>query len=561
VEKKMIALTCSDKPWLAHYDEGVPPTLDYRRLTLPQMFQTTAGRYPQHTALIYQGRHITYAELQVLVRTFTITLTTLDIRKGDVVGIWLPNTIAAVVSYYAALTMGAIVVMANPLASDREMIHQMNDAGTRLLVTMDILAERAITLRKTTQIDVVIHASLGDFLPAPLKWIFPFIAQKQGLTVKVPGEDRVYSWKEAMALRGTPIPEPAIHPEEVAVYQYTGGTTGRAKGAMLTHTNLTCMAQMYEAWFQLEKGTERILAAPPLFHVLGMSTVMNLPIHMGWSTVLIPKPQPSKLLDAIRKFRPTIAPLVPTMCMGILEEKELSKTDMTALKLITSGSASLPEEVLHRFKQLTGASINEGYGMTETSPQTHLNPFKGTKKSGSIGIPFPDTDVRIMDLETGTRELSTGEAGEMWFKGPQVTCGYLGQPEENKTAFQDGWFTSGDIAWMDEDGYFYIVDRKKDIIISSGYNIYPREVEEVLYAHEDVLKAAVIGVADTRRGENVKAFVTPKPGRNPSVESLMAHCRKELAKYKWPVEIDIIEAMPESTVGKILKNDLRRLTA
>ncbi|VVS94155.1 long-chain-fatty-acid--CoA ligase [Desulfoluna spongiiphila] len=557
----MITLTCSDKPWLAHYDKGVPPAIDYRRLTLPQMFQTTVGRYPRHTALIYHGRHITYAELQVLVRTFSITLTTLGIRKGDVVGIWLPNTVATVVSYYAALTIGAIVVMANPLSSDREITHQMNDSDTKLIITLDVLAERAIALREKTEIDVVIHASLGDFLPAPLKWVFPFMARKQGLTAKVPGAHRVYSWKEAMALRGTPIPEPAIHPDEVAVYQYTGGTTGRPKGAMLTHTNLTCMTQMYEAWFQLEKGAERVLAAPPFFHVLGMSTAMNLPIHMGWTTVLIPKPQPDRLLEAIRKFKPTLAPLVPTMCMGILEEKALAHTDLTSFKLITSGASSLPEEVLYRFKKLTGVTINEGYGMTETSPQTHLNPLKGEKKPGSIGIPFPGTEVRIMDLETGTRELLTGEAGEMWFKGPQVTCGYLGQYGENETAFQDGWFRSEDIAWMDEDGYFYIVDRKKDIIISSGYSIYPREVEEVLYDHEDVLKAAVIGVADTHRGENVKAFVTPKPGRNPTVESLMAHCRKELAKYKWPVEIDIIDAMPESTVGKILKTDLRQQTA
>lgn len=557
----MITLTCSDKPWLAHYDKGVPPVIDYRRLTLPQMFQTTVGRYPQHTALIYQGHHISYAELQVLVRTFSITLTTLGIRKGDVVGIWLPNTVATVVSYYAALTIGAIVVMANPLASDRELTHQMNDAAAKLLITLDVLAQRAIALRDKTQVDVVIYASLGDFLPTHLKWVFSFKSRKQGLSAKVPSTERVYSWKEAMALRGTPIPEPAIHPDEVAVYQYTGGTTGRPKAAMLTHTNLTCMTQMYEAWFQLDKADERVLAAPPFFHVLGMSTAMNLPVHMGWSVVLEPRPKPGKLLDAIRKFKPTLAPMVPTMLSGLLEEKALAGTDMTSFKLITSGASSLSEEIFHRFKERTGITINEGYGMTETSPQTHLNPLKGKNKPGSIGIPFPGTEVRIMDLETGTRELAIGEAGEMWFKGPQVTCGYLGQYGENETAFQNGWLMSGDIAWMDEDGYFYIVDRKNDVIISSGYSIYPREVEEVLQAHGDVLKAAVIGVADTRRGENVKAFVTPKPGRTPSVESLMAHCRNELAKYKWPDEIHIIDAMPETSVGKVLKTDLKRMSA
>lgn len=432
----MITLTGSDKPWLAHYDKGVPPAPDYRRLTLPQMFQTAVGRYPRHTALIYQGRQICFAELQFLVRTFAITLTTLGIQKGDVVGIWLPNTVAAVVAYYATLTMGAIVVMNGPLSTDEEMAHQMNDANAKLLITLDTLAERAIALRAVTRIETVVHASLGDYLPLPLKGFFPLIAKRQGLTAKVPRQNGVYSWKEAMTLRGTPIPEPAIHPEEVAVYQYTKGKTGPPTGVMLTHANLTSMAQMYEAWFQLEKGEERVLAAPPFFQVPGMATALNLPIHMGWSAVLVPRIRPKKIRGAIKKYKPTLAPLDPTLHRGPFKKKELHKTNRNACKPI-------PESAI---------------------PQTHLNPLYGIKKSGSMGLPLPGTDVRIMDLETGTRELAAGEAGEMWLKGPQVPCGYLGRPQETLAAFQDGWFKSGDVAWMDEDGYFYIVGRKQDFI-------------------------------------------------------------------------------------------------
>jgi len=279
---------------------------------------------------------------------------------------------------------------------------------------------------------------------------------------------------------------------------------------------------------------------------------------MGWTIVLIPKPQPENLLKAIRLYRPTMSPLVPTMYVGMLQHPDLKKTDMTCFKLLTSGGASLPVEVLQEFKKLTGVEINEGFGMTETSPQTHLNPYKGKKKPGSIGIPYPDTEVKIVDLETGTKEVPVGKPGEMLFRGPQVTQGYHNKPEETKKAFtKDGFLKSGDIAYMDKDGYFFVVDRKKDLIISGGYNIYPREIEEVLYQHEKVAKCAVIGIPDTKRGENVKAFVVLKEGQSATPDELLDFCKERLAKYKWPVEIEIRKSLPESNVGKILKKELR----
>ncbi|BCS97018.1 long-chain-fatty-acid--CoA ligase [Desulfoluna limicola] len=462
-------ITCADKPWLANYDTGVPPTLDYHRLSLPQMFQNSVGRHPRNTALIYQGHHITYAELQVLVRTFAITLTTLGVKKGDVVGIWLPNTVPAVVAYYAALTMGAVVLMCNPHSSNQEMLQQMNDADARLLITQDILAERAIGLRRETHIQTIIHASLEDYLPSPLKWIFPLVAKKQGLSVKVPEHEGVYSWSVAMDLKGTPIPEPVIHPDEVAVYLSAGGPSGRTRGALLTHANLTTMVQMYEAWLQLDKEKERVLASPPIFRTLGMSAAMNLPIHMGWSTVLVPTPNPEKILEAIRKFK-------PTMYMGGLEDNALPKTDITTSKPLPPSAPCLPAKRFHRFKELTGISIIEGYSVTETTPQTHLPPFKGLKKAGSIGIPFPDTEVRIMDIETGTRELGVGEQGEMWFRGPQISFGHLEGSNEDSPGNQEKWLKSGDIAWMDEDGYFYVVGRKKSLTLTSAGHIAPKKM-------------------------------------------------------------------------------------
>ncbi len=546
-----------DKPWLKFYDEGVPAKIKYQELCIPDLLENSAKEFPDHTALIFQGYKVSYRELREMVYRFATCLASFGVKKGSAVAILLPNMIPTVVAYYAVQKLGAIAVMNNPLYTNHELEYQFNDSGSVVLVTIDLLANRMIELRPKTKIKQIVYTSLGDYLPFPKSLIFPLIAKKKGLAADVNPAQDVYAWKDCIANFSPNPPEVKIKWEDVAIYQYTGGTTGVSKGAMLTHKNLTSMVQMYASWFKSERGKEIAMASPPIFHILGMSAAMNLPIYQGWTDVLIPKPQAKELLEAIRKYRPTMSPLVPTMYIGMLEHPDLKKTDLTCFKLITSGGSSLPVEILSKFKELTGVDINEGFGMTETSPQTHLNPFYGLKKPGSIGVPYPDTDVKIVDIETGKKEMPVGEAGEMIFRGPQITKGYLKKPEETEKAIRNGWLYSGDIAYMDEDGYFYVVDRKKDLIISSGYNVYPRDVEEVFYQHPAINKVAVIGIPDKKRGENVKAFVTLKEGQKATSDELMKFCQERLAKYKWPVEIEIRDALPESNVGKILKKELR----
>lgn len=548
----------ASKPWLKQYDPGVPATIQYHETPLHKMLENSVNEFPYNTALIFEGYRVNYTELFVMVKKFAAFLNSIGVKKGDVVAILLPNMIQTVVAYYATISIGGIVAMCNPLYSDRELEYQFNDSGAKVLVCLDLLANRMIKLRSVTGIQHIIYASIGDYLPFPKNILFPLVARKNGMKADVYPAPDVYHFKYCLKVSEPNPPQVDISFDDVVAYQYTGGTTGVSKGAILTHRNLGCMVQMYEQWFKTNRGEEIAMAAPPIFHVLGMSAAMNLPLYMGWTIVLIPKPQPENLLKAIRLYRPTMSPLVPTMYVGMLQHPDLKKTDMTCFKLLTSGGASLPVEVLQEFKKLTGVEINEGFGMTETSPQTHLNPYKGKKKPGSIGIPYPDTEVKIVDLETGTKEVPVGKPGEMLFRGPQVTQGYHNKPEETKKAFtKDGFLKSGDIAYMDKDGYFFVVDRKKDLIISGGYNIYPREIEEVLYQHEKIAKCAVIGIPDTKRGENVKAFVVLKAGQSATPEELLEFCKPRLAKYKWPVEIEIRDSLPESNVGKILKKELR----
>ncbi len=548
----------SEKPWLKFYPEGIPASIDYEEICLHDVLDRTVSRYGNRDALIFQGFRIKYVELANMVDRLAFFFSSKGIKKGDVVAILLPNMIQTVAAYYAVLKLGAIAQMNNPLYTDRELSYQFNDSGAKMLVTLDLLANRMIALRKDTKIKEIVYTSIGDYLPAVKKVLFKLVAKKKGMAADVTVAENVFSWNEAIKKSGT-VPKVGVSFDDVAVYQYTGGTTGQSKGAILSHRNLCSMVQMYVAWFpNLKPGDEVLISAAPIFHVLGMSAAMNLPVIMGWTAVMIPKPQPPDLLAATRKYRPTVCSMVPTMYVGMLQHPDLKKTDMSCYKVLSSGGSSLPVEVLKKFKELTGADINEGFGMTETSPQTHLNPFGGLHKAGSIGLPYPDTDVKIVDLATGEKSMPAGEEGEMLFRGPQVTRGYLNKPEETAQAIRNGWLYSGDIAYMDKDGYFFIVDRKKDLIISGGYNVYPREIEEVLYEHPGIQKAAAIGLPDEKRGEQIKIFVVPNEGMTLDPEEVMNYCREKLAKYKWPSLIEIRSSLPESTVGKILKKELKK---
>ena len=548
-----------DKTWLNFYEEGVPESIEYEEICLPEILNRTAARSPDHIALIFQGYKVTFKELKEMVDRFATCLAGFGIRQGDAVSILLPNVIPCVAAYFAILRLGAIAVMNNPLYSDRELKYQFTDSGSKVLITIDLLANRMINLRPETAIKEIIYTSIGDYLPFPKNLLFPLIAKKKKFAATVKPAADVYRWKDCIVKSSPEPPEAKIGFDDVAMYQYTGGTTGISKGVMLTNANLSKQVQQIEAWFpQFNKGEGTILGALPFFHVFGLSTTMNLAVHMGWTNVMVPRPQPNHLLEAIRKFRPTFLPLVPTMFIGMLNHPDIKKTDLTCVRGCFSGSAPMPVEVIRDFEEATGAVIVEGYGLTETTPVTHVNPFAGgARKVGSIGLPISDTECRIVDLKTGTTDVSIGERGELIIKGPQVMKGYWNMPDETANTLKDGWYYTGDIATMDEDGYFYIVDRKKDIIISSGYNIYPREIDEVFYEHPGVEEACAIGIPDLKRGENVKAFVVIKDGKTASEEELMEFCKNKLAKYKWPVEIEFRKELPKSNVGKTLRKELR----
>ncbi len=548
-----------ERPWLAHYENGVLQSLAYEEICMPDILERTAREFPNNMALLFQGYTISFRELNLMANRFAACLSDLGVRKGDSVAILLPNLIPCVVAYFAILKIGAIVVMNNPLYADRELERQFNDSRSKVLITLDLLADRMVALRPKTAIQHIIYTSIGDYLPFPKNLLFPLIAKKKKLAADVHPADNLYKWKTLLSKYPPAATQTKLSFDDTAMYQYTGGTTGVSKGVILTHANLSKQVQQIAAWFpKFSKGTEIMLGALPFFHVFGMSTAMNFAVYMGWGDVLVPKPQPEQLLEAIRKFKPTFAPLVPTMYIGILNHPDIHKTDLTSIKGCFSGSAPLPVEVIREFEEKTGAVIVEGYGLTETSPVTHVNPFAGGKrKVGSIGLPISDTLSRIVDLETGTKDVPVGESGELLIKGPQVMKGYHNMPGETAAALTDGWLHTGDISKMDDEGYFYIVDRKKDMIISGGFNVYPRDIEEVFFEHPKVQEACAIGIPHPHRGEAVKVFVVLKEGEKATQEELIEYCQTKLAKFKLPTEIEFRLELPKTNVGKILKKDLK----
>jgi long-chain acyl-CoA synthetase len=553
------AIGYEDRPWLKHYQKGVPANTAFENACLPDFLERTVARFPSKAALSFEGFKVTYTELKDMVDRFATCLHRFGVRKGDAVAILLPNVIPCVAAYYAIHRVGAIAVMNNPLYSDRELHHQLNDSGAKVLITLDLLAARMVALRPKTKIQQIVYTSIGDYLPFPKNLLFPLVGKKKGLLADVQPADELYRWKPLLAQTA---PEPVkvdVNFDDVAIYQYTGGTTGVSKGAVLTHGNLSKQIQQAAAWFPHIDANNVSLGALPFFHVFGMSSVMNMGIYFGWTTILIPRPQPPQLVQALKKNKITFAALVPTMYIGILQEPGIEKIDMSTIENMFSGSAPLPVEVIKEFEKRTGGIIVEGYGLTETSPMTHINPCgEGSlRKVGSIGPPICDTLCRIVDVNDGITDVPVGESGELLIKGPQVMRGYLNRPEATAETITDRWLHTGDIATMDEDGYFYIIDRKKDLVISGGYNIYPRDIEEVYFEHPKVIEASAIGIPHPSRGETVKVFIVLREGETATEQEMIDYCADKLAKYKWPTEIEFRKELPKTNVGKVLKKDLR----
>jgi long-chain acyl-CoA synthetase len=552
--------TYEKKIWLNSYEPNIPGTIDFEDILVPQYLTQSAAQFPDHTALIFQGYNVSFKELDDMVGKFAAALKDFGIQKGDSVAILLPNVIPCVVAYYAILRIGGIVVFNNPLYSDRELEHQFTDSKSKFLITLDLLVERMVTLREKTDIKTIVYTSIGDYLPFVKRLLFPLVAKKKGLAKDVSPAPDLHAFKDIMAKYTPDTTQADLTFDDVAMYQYTGGTTGVSKGVVLTHGNISCQIQQIETWFpEFDKGAEIMLGALPFFHVFGMSVSMNLAIRLAWANVLVPKPQAEPLLEAISKFKVTFAPLVPTMYIGILDHPDLEHTDLTSIKGCFSGSAPLPVEVINKFEKKTGSIIVEGFGLTESSPVTHVNPFRGRRKVGSIGVPLPSTECRIVDLEDPAKEMPVGEPGELLIRGPQIMKGYLNKPEETaKTLTKEGFLCTGDVAKMDEDGYFYIVDRIKDMIISGGYNVYPRDIDEVLYEHPKIVEACAVGIPHPKRGESIKAFVVLKQGQTLTEKEVIDYCAERLARYKLPVAVEFREELPKSNVGKILRKDLRK---
>ncbi len=549
----------SKKTWLDSYEQGIRENVEFKDILIPQYLEESTKNFPDSPALIFQGYTQTFTEFNEMVARFAAALKNFGIKKGDSVAILLPNVIPCAVAYYATLKIGGIVVLNNPLYSDRELEHQFTDSNSTFLITLDLLANRMVKLREKTNIKTIVYTSIGDYLPFVKRLLFPLVAKKKGLAADVTPAKDLYKFKDLIAKHEPDYTQADVGMDDVAMYQYTGGTTGVSKGVMLTHKNISYQIQQIEAWFPgFDKGAEVMLGALPIFHVFGMSVSMNFAIRMGWANVLVPKPQPEPLLEAISKFKVTFAPLVPTMYIGMLDHPDMEHTDLTSVKGCFSGSAPLPIDVINNFQEKTGSIIVEGFGLTESTPVTHINPFNGKRKQGSIGIPIPDTECKIVDLNDDTKEMPVGEPGELLMRGPQIMKGYLDKPEETKkTMTGDGFLRTGDVATMDEDGYFYIVDRIKDMILSGGFNVYPRDIDEVLFEHPKILEACSIGIPHPKRGEAVKAFVILKEGQEMTEKEVIDYCDTKLAKYKLPVEVEFRHELPKSNVGKILRKDLR----
>lgn len=544
--------------WHKAYEPPVPPSISYQPIAMPEALARSARDYPDQVALVMMGKMIPFRDLDELVNRFATALDALGVQAGDKVAISLPNMPQAVVAAYAVFRLGAVVVMMNPLYTEREMEYQLSDSDSTTVVCLDLLVPRIIKLKERTQVRSIVSCHIRDYLPFPVKQLFPYVKKTMHRDTR-----RDQGVREFMDLvRQTPArpPRREVSFQDLATLLYTGGTTGISKGVMLSHANISINVQQLKAWtFDAVEGKESIIGVFPFFHTAGFTAVMNQSIYRGLTAILVPRPEPKSVLETVRKFRPTYFPCVPTIYVGILNHPDFGKTDFSCVKGCVSGAAPLAVETLRQWEKAVGASIMEVYGLTETSPFSHGNPWRGKAKVGSVGVPVPDTDCKIVDVESGTRELGLGQTGEILLTGPQLTSGYYKKPEETAYAIRDGWFYTGDIGYMDDEGYLYIVDRKKDMVIAGGYNIYPREIDEILYAHPKIKEGAAVGLPDPYRGETIKAFVVTKPGETLTAEEVIAYCKEQLAPYKVPKVVEFMEDLPKSNIGKVLRRKLKEM--
>lgn len=550
----------SERPWLAHYESGVPGDISVPDVPVDELLRTTAAALPDRTALIFLGARTSYAELDQAVDRFAHVLRSKGVEKGDRVSLHLPTSPAFVIAFMGAMRAGAIAVPMNPLYVERELDGLFEQVTPKVSVTIDLLVPRLDKLPASGSVGrpgSYIVTGIQDSLPRPTKWLYPLKARREGRWNPVRHTDRTPNLFRLLAGAPGEAFSSAASPADVAVLQPTGGTTGIPKCAMLTHRNLVANASQVAAWFP-GKGRDDalgILCPLPLFHIYGLTVDMNYAMIVGASLILVPRFDPVMVLEAT-KHRPQLFPAAPIMYQTLAHHPQIGRYDLSSIEACISGAAPLAPEVQRDFEQVTGGRVVEGYGLTEASPVTHCNPVQGERRNGTIGLPFPSTDARVVDPTSG-QPVPPGEVGELVIRGPQVMAGYWERPDETASALRDGWLHTGDMATMSEDGFFTIVDRAKDLVIVGGMNVYPREVEEVLVSHPAVRDAAVIGVPEERHGEVPYAFVVLEPSSPVTEEDLLAHCRGNLARYKVPSKIEIRDELPKTMIGKVLRKDLR----
>jgi len=551
-----------ERLWIKHYDPGIAPEIEVPEIPLHQFLEEAARKYPNRTATILKGARLGYAELDQLTDRLAAGLAAMGLQRGDRVAIFMPNSPQFVIAFYGILKAGGVAVATNPLYTPRELEHQMKDSGAEFILVMSNFYRTIKQVQPNTPLKKVIVSRIKDYFPPVVRIVFTlFMEKKMGHRVELEAGDE---WLQAVLARHSPEQRPqlALGPDDVALLQYTGGTTGLSKGAVGTHRNLVANTIQCRAWQpQIREGEEVTLLAIPMFHVYGLIVGMSLSVYVGSSMVMVPNPRDLKdVLTSIDKYRPSMYPGVPTMYNAINNHPDVQagKYDLSSIQACISGSAPLMRETKERFEALTGGKLVEGYGLTETLVATHCNPIFGENRTGSIGLPFPGNDCRIVSLDDEVSVLQTEEVGELVIRGPSVMRGYHNMPTETANTLRDGWLYTGDIAYMDKDGYFHIVDRKKEMIKPGGFQVWPREVEEVISQHPKVLEVGVAGIPDAYRGETVKAWVVLKPGESAEAEEIQAWCKERLAVFKVPTQVEFRAELPKTLVGKILRRELVR---
>ncbi len=542
----MFSSIAVSKPWLKKWPSQVPQHIDYEVVPLQEILNKTAKNYPKKTAIVYDGRKISYAELKMFSNQFANALVKLGMEKGDRMAVLLPNNPQFIIAYFGALIAGAVITTISPLHREREIEYQLADSGAKSIVALDSLYPMLTAVKAKTQLKNIILTNMDDY---------------SSKTHSYQNISHTYSFKQIISEASqNPLNLKFDSSKDLAALQYTGGTTGISKGAMLTHSNLLSNALAFAAWIRCTDTKETFLTALPLFHIYGMTTSMTVPISTAAKIILLPKFEPATVLQAIEKHKVSVFCGVPTMYQALLANTEINKYDLTSIRVCISGASSLPPKVQKQFMQITGGFLAEGYGLTEASPVTHCSPVDKSMrivKVGSIGLPLPDTEAKIVDLETGKKTLAQGESGELVVKGPQVMKGYWHKRQDTAVVLRDGWLFTGDVAQMDEDGYFYITDRKKELIKTKDFSVYPRELEDILYEHPAVKLCAVVGKPDRLVGEIPKAFVVLKENASISSEDLMAFVNGKVASYKAIRELDFRKELPISSTGKVLKRLLK----